>query len=132
MSAKNQKNLIVVVSVAAALLAGTILLGGYANSAPAGNEAPAKACQAKGNMAGCPMITQTATSSCTKMMAAQAESTGCSGTPCTTGCPKPCCGEEGCCETPCPIPCPKPCCAEEGCCGTAEKAGCCPMTAAQT
>ena len=131
MSAKNQKNLIVVVSVVAALLAGTVLLGGYANSNAADNEAPVKACQAK--MAGCPMTTQTA--SCPKMMAAQADSAGCSGTPCNTGCPKPCCAggdTEGCCENPCPIPCPKPCCAEEGCCGMAEKAGCCPMTATET
>ena len=120
MSAKNQKSLIVVVSVVAALLAGTILLGGYANSAPAGNEAPAKAYQAEGGMAGCPMMAQMA--SCPKMMA-DAEQTA--GTPCTTGCPKPCCAEEGCCEGPCPIPCPKPCCAEGGCCATAEKAGCC-------
>ena len=79
MSFKNPKNLIVIVSVVAALLAGTVLLGGYANSKPADNEAPVKACQAKGNAAGC------------QMMAAQAESTGCTKTPCTAGCPKPCC-----------------------------------------
>lgn len=121
MSFKNPKNLIVVISVIAALMAGTVLLGGYANSKPADNEAPVKACQ--GNMAGCPMMTQMA-------------STDGSGTPCTTGCPKPCCaGEnaEGCCENPCPIPCPKPCCAEDGpkgCCGMDGMTGC-PMTAAE-
>ena len=130
MSVKNQKNLIVVVSVVAALLAGTILLGGYANSAPADNEAPAKACQAGGKTAGCPMMA--ASDGYAKMAGAEQTASGCSGTPCTTGCPKPCCAEEGCCETPCPIPCPKPCCDEGGCCATAEKAGCCPMTAAQT
>jgi hypothetical protein len=128
MSAKNKKNLIVVVSVAAALLAGTILLGGYANSAPADNEAPAKACQAEGKMAGCPMMAQTA--GCPKMAGAEMASTDGSATPCTTGCPKPCCAEEGCCETPCPIPCPKPCCAEGGCCAEAEKAGCCSVETA--
>ena len=129
MSVKYPKNVIVVVGVLAALLGATVLLGGYANSSPAGNEAPAKACQAEGGMACCPMMAQTA--SCPKMMAAQAESTDGSGMPCMTGCPKPCCaGEnaEGICDNPCPIPCPKPCCEEGGCCGSTG----CPMTAAET
>jgi len=130
MSFKNPKNLIVVVSVVAALLAGTVLLSGYAVSKPSDTEAPVKACQAKGNMAGCPMTAQTA--SCPKMMTAQADTAACPKTPCTTECPKPCCVEQGCCETPCPIPCPKPCCAEDGCCVEAENAGCCPMTSAKT
>ena len=119
MSFKYPKNVIVGVSVIAALLAATVLLGGYANSKPADAEAPVIACQASG--AGCPM------------MAMQADSTGCSKTPCAEGCPKPCCaGEnaEGACDNPCPIPCPKPCCAEEGCCGTAEAKGCCAAEAA--
>jgi len=138
MSFKNPRNLIAVVSVIAALLAGTVLLGGYANSNAAENDAPVKACQ--GKMAGCPMTAQTA--SCPKMMGAQAEMTGCSGTPCTEGCPKPCCGEETCCEEcceeccekPCPFDCPKPCCAKDGPkgdCGTAGATGCCPMTASE-
>jgi len=133
MSFKNPKNLIAVVSLVAALLAGTVLIGGYANSNAAENEAPVKACQ--GKMAGCPMTAQTA--SCPKMMGAQAEMAGCSGTPCTEGCPKPCCAAgdaEGICENPCPFPCPKPCCAEDGpkgCCGTAGATGC-PMTATKT
>ena len=123
MSFKYPKNVIVIVSVVAALLAGTVLLGGYANSKPADTQAPAKACQAKGNASGCPM------------MAAQAESTGCSKTPCTESCPKPCCAEDsdGCCDNPCPIPCPKPCCAEDApksSCGTAEAKGCCAVEAA--
>jgi hypothetical protein len=126
MSFKNPKNLILVVSVVAALLAGTVLLGGYATSKPADNETPAKACQ--GKMDGCPMTAQTA--SCPKMTAAQADTAGCPKTPCTTGCPKPCCAEDSdsCCENPCPFPCPKPCCEDkptEGCCGTAEATGCC-------
>jgi len=135
MSFKNPRDLIAVISVIAALMAGTVLLGGYANSKPAEAtyEAPIKACQALGG--GCPMMAGSAT--CPKMMVAQAESTGCSGMPCMTGCPKPCCaGEnaEGCCDNPCPFPCPKPCCAEDGpmgCCGTAGAAGC-PMTALET
>jgi len=132
MSFKNPKNLIVVISVVAAIMAGTVLLGGYANSKPADNESPAKACQ--DGMAGCPMMAQTA--SCPKMMAAQMASTDDSGTPCTTGCPKPCCAggnAEGVCDNPCPFPCPKPCCAVDGpkgCCGTAGATGC-PMTAVE-
>jgi len=129
MSIKYPKNVIVVVSVIAALLAATVLLGGYANNKPANTQAPAKACQS--NMAGCPMTAQTA--SCPKMMVDQDESTGCPKTPCTTGCPKPCYAggnAEGACDNPCPIPCPKPCCAEEGCCGTAGATGC-PMTAVE-
>ena len=127
MSFKNPKNLILVVSVVAALMAGTVLLGGYANSKPDDNEAPVKACQASGGMAGCPMMA--ASAGCPKMAGAEQI-----GTPCTTGCPKPCCAggnAEGICDNPCPIPCPKPCCAEEGCCGTAGATGC-PMTAAET
>ena len=132
MSFKNPKNLIVVVSVVAALMAGTVLLGGYANSKPADNEAPVKACQEK--MAGCPMTAQTAAFA--QVSGPVQTATGCSETPCA-GCPKPCCvggDAEGCCENPCPIPCPKPCCAEDGpkgCCGTAGATGC-PMTAAKT
>ena len=132
MSFKNPKNLIVVVSVVAALMAGTVLLGGYANSNASDTEVPVKACQ--GNMAGCPMMAQNAAFA--QVSGDVQTATGCSGTPCTTGCPKPCCaGEnaEGCCDNPCPIPCPKPCCAEDGpkgCCGTAGMTGC-PMTAAE-
>jgi len=38
MSIKNPKNLIAVVGVIAALMAGTVLLGGYANSNAADND----------------------------------------------------------------------------------------------
>ena len=127
MSIKYPKNVIAGVSIVAALLAGTVLLGGYANSKPADTQAPARACWASG--IGCPMMA--ASAGCPKMTAARAESTGCSETPCTTGCPKPCCaGEyaEGCCDNPCPIPCPKPCCMEEGCCGLTG----CQIAAAET
>ena len=132
MSFKNPKNLIVVVSVIAAFMAGTCLLGGYASSKPADTDAPVKACQAKAG--GCPMM---AGSGAVAKMAAQDESTDCTKTPCAEGCPKPCCAggnAEGCCDNPCPIPCPKPCCAEEGpkgCCGTAGATGC-PMTDVKT
>ncbi|MBN1803675.1 MAG: hypothetical protein JW837_00350 [Sedimentisphaerales bacterium] len=122
MSFKYPKNVIVGVSVVAALLAATVLLGGYANSKPASTKAQAKAgC--------CPIMAASAGYS--QMMAAQAESTGCPRTPYTEGCPKPCgAGEnaEGCCDNPCPIPCPKPCCMEEGCCGLTG----CQIAAAET
>ena len=115
MSIKYPKNVIVVFSVVAALLGATVLLGGYANSKPTSTETLAKVgcCPAMDKMAACP-----------QMAAMQAESTGCAKTPCTEGCPKPCCAGEdaGCCDNPCPVPCPKPCCAEEGVC---------PMTAAE-
>ena len=83
MSFKNPKNLIVVVSVVAALMAGTVLLGGYANSKPAGT--------------GCPMMAGSA--GCPKMACAEQTASGCSEKPCTTDCTKPCCAEdsEGCC-----------------------------------
>ena len=114
-------------------MAGTVLLGGYANSKPAAIEAPAKACQ--GGMAGCPMMANSAAFAQVSGLV-QTVTDG-SGTPCMTGCPKPCCAggdAEGICDNPCPIPCPKPCCAEDGpkgCCGTAGATGC-PMTAAKT
>ncbi len=129
MSIKYPKNVIVVISVVAALLAGTVLLSGYANSKPADTQAPAKACQASAGC--CPMMADSA--GCPKMMAAQMASTDGSG----MDCPKPCCAggnADGICDNPCPIPCPKPCCVEDGpqgCCGTAGSTGC-PMTAAET
>ncbi len=131
MSFKNPKNLIVVVSVVAALLAGTVLLGGYAYSNAADNEAPAKGCQASGSTGCCPSMANSAPNSTVFALVSgevQTETeSGCSGTPCATGCPKPCCAGENAegCDNPCPIPCPKPCCGTSGSTG-------CPMTAAKT
>ena len=127
MSIKYSKNMIVVFSAVAALLAATVLLGSYAGSQPADTQTPAKdgCCPAMGKMASCP-----------QMAAMQAESTGCAKTPCTEVCPKPCCageGAEGVCDNPCPIPCPKPCCVEDApkaCCGTAGT-GCCAAEATE-
>ena len=127
MSIKYPKNVVVGVSVVAALLAATVLFGGFAGSQATNAEAPEK-------VGCCPVTSKVGT--CPKMAAAKAESTDCTKTPCTEGCPKPCCaGEdtEGVCDNPCPIPCPKPCCAEDapkGCCGTTEAKGCCPAEAA--
>jgi hypothetical protein len=126
MSFKNPRNLIVVISVIAALTAGTVLLGGYANSKPADNEAPVKACQASGGNGCCPMMANSAAFA--QVSGLVQTVTASSETPCTTGCPKPCCAggdAEGICDNPCPFPCPKPCC------GTAGATGC-PMTAAKT
>lgn len=127
MSAKNQKNLIAVGGVIAALLAGTVLLGGYAKLAPArldGN-AEAKGCP------GCPMVQGAAcgaylaenaeVSSSSQVMAAFNPET------CPAGRTGPCCAQDpakDCCGEPCPPDCPKPCCAEQ-----AEATGCCPVAA---
>jgi len=123
------KNVIVIAAVVAALLGATVLLGGFAQNKEAVNDAEAAAktgcCPAMGKTAVCPAMAGQA-ASFAKMAAAEAESSECDKTPCTTECPKPCCaGEdvEGACDNPCDIPCPKPCCAES--------AGC-PMTAAET
>ena len=130
MSLRNHRNLVIVVGVVVALLAATVLLGGYANIVPAGSDADsqAKGCPAAAGKACCPMSGGSAV--CPKVSADQQAQTGSAGTPCVAGCPKPCCAEqaEGCCPTPCPIPCPKPCCvveAGEGCCGTSGPAACC-------
>jgi hypothetical protein len=121
MGFKYPKKVIAGVGLVAVLLAATVLLSGYANSKAA--EEPVITCQGPGSC--CPMAAQTA--SCPKMAAAQMASTDGSATPCTTGCPKPCCAGEAVegCDNPCPIPCPKPCC---------EKAGTtvCPMAAAES
>lgn len=132
MSFKNPKKLIVVGVVVAALLAGTVLLGGYAisNAAVSDTEAPVKACQATESSGCCPAkanaeANTAANSTVFALVSGEVQTaTDSSGTPSTTDCPKPCCGED----------CPKPCCEEkpaEGCCGTAEATGC-PMTAAKT
>ena len=121
MSFKYPKNVIYGVSVVAALMAATVLLGGYANNKTAAAEDPVKqgCCPVTGKMIACP-----------QMMPVEAKSTDCNKTPCTEGCPKPCCtgeNDEGVCDNPCPIPCPKPCCAEntsKGCCGMADSTGC--------
>ena len=127
MSYKNQKSLVVVASIVAALLAGTVLLGGYAKSVPAKSETDSPM-QATG---------------CCPMMGAQAAQEG------EVSCPQaakasfnvdacPMERTESCCEEnppqePCPADCPKPCCAKEaatsGCADSADAAGaCCPAT----
>lgn len=125
MSLKNQKNLIVAGGVIVALLAGTVLLGGYAKFVPAKADSTtgAEPCT------GCP-----ATQAC---LAKNAEVSG-SGQvmaafnpeSCPAGRTEPCCAEDppkDCCGEPCPADCPKPCCAKQP-----EASGCCPAADAAT
>ena len=135
MSYLNQKSLIVVGGVIAALFAGTVLLGGYAKSGPAKTES-SPSIQAKGC---CPMMgaqaAQESGASCPSMAkaASNAES-------CPMGKTEPCCAEEGKeneCGKTCPPDCPKPCCAKEtassGCASSTDAAGsCCPATTSTT
>lgn len=140
MSFKNPKKLIVVGVVVAALLAGTVLLGGYAisNAAVSDTEAPVKACQATESSGCCPAkanaeANTAANSTVFALVSGEVQTaTDSSGTPSTTDCPKPCCADEN--AEGCDNPCPKPCCAEDGPKGCGETAGAtgCPMTAAKT
>jgi len=127
MSAKNQKSLIVIAGVVVALVAGTVLLAGYAKLAPANVESnvAAKGCP------GCPMIQGVA---CATDLAEKAEQSypgqvmgAFDPEKCPKGQTEPCCAQDppkDCCGQPCPPDCPKPCCAEQP-----EAAGCCPATA---
>lgn len=131
MSLRNKKNLVIVVGVVAALLVGTVLLGGYANIVPAKSDAGSQVmvCQAAGGKACCAVGDNLA--ACPKASGAEQTSKSCCGQPCTLGCPKPCCSGEGatsCCGTSCPFECPRPCCAGEAatsCCGMTEPSACC-------
>ena len=97
MSLGNQRNLVIVVGVAIALLAGTLLLGGYTKIMPAASDSIS---QVEATPAGC----------------SRAKA-------CAASCDKPCGAEQAekdCCPKPCPTDCTKPCCAEEapaGCSG---------------
>ncbi len=125
MSASTQKNVIVVGGVIVALLAATVLLGGYAKFAPAKLESNvgAEGCS------GCPMVQGAA---CGAYLARNTEASASSQATaafnpetCPAGRTEPCCAEDppqDCCGKPCPADCPKPCCAKQ-----AEAAGCCPM-----
>ena len=103
MSLKNPRNLLIIGAVVAALLAGTILLGNYANILPACSDigSQAEAAQAT-DQTSCPM--------------AKACPLGSDAKACPLGCTKPCCAEEA--ESSCPK-------KAEGCC-PAEAKPCCP------
>ena len=132
MSYKNQKSLFVVAGVVAALLAGTVLLGGYAKSVPAFKPQTDSPMQAKGC---CPMMAaQTAQDA--EVSCPQAAKASFNVDACPMGRTEACCEEnppQDCCGKPCPADCPKPCCAKEaaasGCAASADAAGaCCPAT----
>jgi hypothetical protein len=130
MSFRNHKSLVVVAGVIIALLAGTVLLGGYAKFAPAKQEASSPV-QAKGC---CPMMSAQAAQDGKASCPNQAK-TAFNAEACPMGRTEPCCEQDppqDCCGKPCPADCPKPCCAKEaaaGCCAaSADGAGCCPAT----
>ena len=112
MSIKNQKSLIVIAGVITALLAGTVLLGGYAKSVPAksetGSQSQVKAC--------CPMMgAQVAQDG--EVLCPHLAKAGFNAEACPMGRTEPCCEgnpPKDCCGKPCPPDCPKPCCAKEG------------------
>jgi len=133
MSLGNQKNLIIFAAIVAALLAGTVLVGGYANILPAASDTgtQVKACQVTGLTSGCPA----------QNSPAQSDQGCCPAKCCPDECDKCCCPPECCpdecdeCCCPaecCPDECDKCCCPAEccptegnkGCCGE-EGAGCC-------
>ena len=119
MSLKNPQNLLIIGAVVAALLAGTILLGNYANILPADSDSGAQT-EAQNVKAGCP----------------REAAAGFDAKTCPLGRTEPCCAEEGegcCCPKKAEGCCPKVaegCCPKiaEGCC-PAEAEGCCPAEA---
>jgi hypothetical protein len=111
MSLKANKNLIIVGSIAVALLVGTVLLASYSSNAkPAVNTS----------------FPKTTTGTCPMAKTAFNTET------CPAGRTEPCCAEEGqvseCGGKACAEDCTKPCCAESaaGCPMQAESSGCCP------
>jgi len=106
MSLKGKKNLVIVASVAVALLAATVLLASFSSNAkPAVNTSCPKA-NAQATAGTCPMA-----------------KTAFNADTCPAGRTEPCCAEEGQaaeCEKACAEDCTKPCCAEE-------PVGCCPV-----
>lgn len=130
MSMANRKNVIVVGGVIVALLAATVLLGGYAKFAPAKLESSVGA----GGCSGCSMeqgavcgvsfAKNTEQSAPSQVVATVDPET------CPAGRTEPCCADDPakeCCGAPCPPDCPKPCCAQK-----AQTSGCCPMAAEAT
>ncbi|MHC4173735.1 MAG: hypothetical protein ACYTBX_13900 [Planctomycetota bacterium] len=113
MSLKNPKNLLIIGAVAAALLAGTILLGNYANILPAGSDtgSQAEASQAT-DQTSCPMA---------KACPLESDAKACCSKEAEGSCPKK---AEGCCPKEADGCCPK---KAEGC--TVKAEGSCPVKA---
>ncbi len=140
MSLKNPRNLLIIGAVVAALLAGTILLGGYVNILPAGSDTGSQAEAAPATeQTSCPMAkarlaeARDVTAGCPREAAAGDVKTcplGSGANTCPPGCTKPCCAEEaeGCCPKKAEDSCPK---EAEGCCPKVAES-CCPKEAASS
>jgi outer membrane murein-binding lipoprotein Lpp len=132
MSLKNTKNLLIVVAVVVAVLAGTVLLANYTNILSGGSDTASqpKACQATGN-ACCP-----AAKACSAENAKVESTLMAQQGPITKTCPldptKPCCAQDA------SKDCTKPCCSGEAkpdCCPKSDAAaatGCCPKIVTAT
>jgi hypothetical protein len=123
MSLKNPRNLVIIGAVVAALLVGTVLLGGYANIISAESDAgsQAEACLAT-NSKTCP-ITKACLAENEKVSCAQKAGAGFDAETCPLGRTEPCCAEEikSLCGKSCPLDCTMPCCAGEAVSGCCEK-----------
>ncbi len=123
MSLKNPKNLLIIGAVIVALLAGTVLLAGYANILPARSGSQAKTCPASGGTS-CPMAKAVFAENA-EVTCAQKAAAGFDAEACPLGRTEPCCATdttESLCEKTCPLDNTKPCCAGEA------AASCCPKT----
>ena len=132
MSVKTKSNVLIIGAVVIALLAGTVLLAGYANILPGGSGPQSKTCPSAGGTM-CPMakavFAENAEVTCAQEAGADFDAKAC-----PMGRTEPCCAGDitgSLCGKPCPADCTKPCCAGEaapnGCpmAGTSA-AGCCP------
>ena len=139
MSLKNPKHLLIIGAVVIALLAGTVLLGNYANILPGSSDADsqAKTCPAAGGTSW--PVAKAVFAEKAEVTCPQKAGAGFDAEACPFGRTKPCCAGEakpGCCPKVCPPDCTKPCCAGEaapsGCpmagMSAATNSGCCPKT----
>lgn len=120
MSLKNTKNLLIVVAVVVAVLAGTVLLGNYTNILSGGSDTGSKptACQATGSTC-CPALKACSVENVKVESTLMAEQVSVTKT-CPLDPTKPYCAQDA--SKTCPADCAKPCCAEKG------TAGCCPKS----
>lgn len=112
MSLKSPQNLLIIGAVVAALLAGTILLGNYANILPACSDtgSQAEAAQATGQTS-CPIAKAHLAEAQNVKVCPREDAAGFDAKACPLGRTEPCCVEEA-----------------EGCCPK-EAEGCCPVKA---
>ena len=143
MSVKTKSNLLTIGVVVIALLAGTVLLAGYANILPGGSGPQSKTCPSAGGTM-CPMAKAVFAEN-TELTCAQKAGAGFDAKVCPMGRTEPCCAgdaTESACGKTCPLDCTKPCCAGEApagcspkacppdctkpCCAVEATTGCCP------